>query len=58
MTSKVLHAARRRLHLWCWMDMHGDESNLAPPRPDPPKECGQGSLRPSGIMTTANIYLR
>jgi hypothetical protein len=34
MTSKVLHAARRRLHLWCWMDMQRDESNPAPPRPD------------------------
>jgi hypothetical protein len=21
--------------LWCWMDMQGDESNPAPPRPDP-----------------------
>ena len=35
MTSKALHAARRRLHLRCWMDIHGDESNPAPPRPDP-----------------------
>ena len=35
MASKVLHAARRRLHLWRWMDMHGDEGNPAPPRPDP-----------------------
>jgi hypothetical protein len=35
MASKALHAVRRRsIHLWCWMDMHTDESNLAPPRPD------------------------
>jgi hypothetical protein len=59
MTSKALHAARRRSYiLWCWMDMHGDESNPAPPRPDPLRGCGQGSLRPSGIMTTTNICLR
>jgi len=34
------------------------ESNPAPPRPDPLRECGQGSLRPSGIMATTNICLR
>jgi hypothetical protein len=38
-------------------DMHGDESNPAPPRPDPLRGGGQGSLRPSGIMTTTNICL-
>jgi hypothetical protein len=27
--------------LWCWMDMQGDESNPALPRPDPLKECGK-----------------
>jgi hypothetical protein len=57
MTSKVLHAARRRLHLWCWMDMQGDESNPAPPRPDPLR-VWEGSLRTSGIMATTNICLR
>jgi hypothetical protein len=36
MASKALHAAWRRSYiLWCWMDMQGDESNPAPPRPDP-----------------------
>jgi hypothetical protein len=35
MASKALHAVRRRSILWCWMDMQGDESNPAPPRPDP-----------------------
>jgi hypothetical protein len=58
MTSKVLHAARRRLHLWCWMDMQGDESNPAPPRPDPLRRVWEGSLRTSGIMATTNISLR
>src|SRR5215204_337273 len=34
------------------------QSNPAPPRPDPLRECGQGSLRPSGIMATTNLSLR
>ena len=44
MASKALHAVRRRSYiLWCWMDMQGDESNPAPPRPDPLR-VGEGSL--------------
>jgi hypothetical protein len=36
MASKALHAVRRRIYIfWCWMDMQGDESDPAPPRPDP-----------------------
>jgi hypothetical protein len=34
------------------------ESNPAPPRPDPLRGCGQGSLRPKGIMATTNFSLR
>jgi hypothetical protein len=34
------------------------ESNPAPSRPDPLRGCGEGSLRPSGIMATANLSLR
>src|SRR5215207_60796 len=33
------------------------ESNPAPPRPDPLR-VWEGSLRPSGIMATANVCLR
>jgi hypothetical protein len=39
-------------------DTGSSESNRAPPRPDPLRGCGQGSPRPSGIMTTTNISLR
>jgi hypothetical protein len=42
MASKALHAVRQRIYiLWCWMDMQGDESNLAPPRPDPLRVWGR-----------------
>ena len=62
------HAARRMLgrcrsrlsHFpnTCAQGAQSSESNPAPPRPDPLRECGQGSLRPSGIMATTNICLR
>jgi hypothetical protein len=42
MASKALHAVRQRIYiLWCWMDMQGDESNPAPPRPDPLRVWGR-----------------
>jgi hypothetical protein len=42
MASKALRAVRRRIYiLWCWMDMQGDESNPAPPRPDPLRVWGR-----------------
>ena len=34
------------------------QSNPAPPRPDPLRRVWEGSLLPSGIMATTNIYLR
>ena len=35
--------------MWCWMDMQGDESNPAPPRPDP-LEAVMNLLRNSLLM--------
>jgi hypothetical protein len=81
MASKVLQPRGGGLHLWCRMDMQGDECSgvvahalatvprrthkapdlrrVIPLRPVPiHQECGEGSLRPSGIMATINLSLR